>query len=88
MTYLIIRHRVADFAKWKPEYDAHAPARDAAGLVERELLHEVGEPNHVALLFEVTNLEKAKDLVVSDSIRNAMQKAGVTEKPDIYFLER
>src|SRR5688500_16359693 len=41
MTYLLIRHRVADFATWKPVYDAHAPARAAAGLTDVDLLREL-----------------------------------------------
>ena len=27
MIHMLIRHKVADFAKWKPVYDAHASAR-------------------------------------------------------------
>ena len=88
MTYLIIRHRVTDFAAWKPHYDAHRAARDAAGLAEKELLHDVADPNHVVILFEVADLAKAQALVTSDSIRESMQKGGVAEKPDLYFLKR
>ena len=32
MTHMLIRHKVADFGKWKPVYDAHASARQNAGL--------------------------------------------------------
>jgi len=88
MTYLIIRHSVADFAKWKPHYDAHEPARHTAGLVEKELLHDVSDPNHLVLLFEATDLAKAKDLLESDSIKEAMRKGGVVGKPEFYFLQR
>ena len=88
MTYLIIRHRVTDFAARKPHYDAHDSARTAAGLTEKELLHDVADPNHVVILFEVADLAKAQALVTSDSIRESMQKGGVAEKPDLYFLKR
>ena len=37
MTYLLIRHCVADFANWKAAYDAHASARAAAGLKDKDL---------------------------------------------------
>ena len=88
MTFLLIRHRVTDFAAWKPHYDAHDSARTAAGLTEKELLHDVADPNHVVILFEVADLAKAQALVTSDSIRESMQKGGVAEKPDLYFLKR
>ena len=59
MHYLLIRHRVADFARWKPVYDAHASARRAAGLDDVLLLRDAGDPNQVVLLFRVTDLGKA-----------------------------
>ena len=38
MTHLLVRHSVADFAKWKPVYDAHLAVRQKAGLREKNLL--------------------------------------------------
>ena len=38
MTYFLVRHKVADFSKWKPVYDAHLGARQKAGLEEKYLL--------------------------------------------------
>lgn len=88
MTYLLIRHRVADFATWKPVYDAHAPARTAAGLTDVDLLRDLDDPNQIVLLFEVSDLQKAREFVDSPSLRDAMSNAGVIDKPDLYFLER
>jgi hypothetical protein len=88
MTYLLIRHRVADFATWKPVYDAHALARAAAGLTDVDLLRELDDPNQIVLLFEVSDLQKAKEFADSPSLRDAMRNAGVIDKPDLYFLER
>jgi hypothetical protein len=31
--------------------------------------------------------DKAKAFAASDDLRQAMQKAGVSDKPDIYFLQ-
>ena len=38
MNYLLVRHKVADFSKWKPVYDAHLPTRQPAGAKELHLL--------------------------------------------------
>jgi hypothetical protein len=86
MHYVLIRHKVADFAKWKPAYDAHGSARANAGLKEERLLREIDDPNEVLLLFSAQDLNKAKQFAASDDLRQRMQQAGVAEKPDIWFL--
>lgn len=86
MNYILIRHKVADFAKWKPVYDGHASSRSGAGLKEEKLLRGVDNPNEVVLLFSAQDLNKAKEFGGSDDLRQRMQQAGVTDKPDIMFL--
>ena len=87
MMHMLIRHKVADFAKWKPVYDAHSPSRQKAGLKEEYLLRSADDPNEVILLFSAEDLDKAKAFTASDDLRQAMQKAGVRDKPDVYFLK-
>jgi hypothetical protein len=41
----------------------------------------------VILLFSTEDLEKAKAFAASDDLRQAMQRAGVSDKPDVYFLK-
>jgi hypothetical protein len=88
MNYLLIRHRVADFSCWKAAYDDHSGAREQAGLKERELLHDIKDPNQVVLLFEVADIQKAQNFAESSDLREVMRVAGVTDKPDIYFLRQ
>jgi heme-degrading monooxygenase HmoA len=87
MIHMLIRSKVADFVKWKPVYDAHAPARQNAGLKEEHLLRSIDNPNEVIVLFSAEDLDKAKAFAASDDLRQAMQRAGVSDKPDVYFLE-
>jgi heme-degrading monooxygenase HmoA len=84
---MLVRHNVADFAKWKPVYDTHASARQNAGLKEEHLLRSIDNPNEVILLFSAEDLDKAKAFAASDDLRQAMQKAGVSDKPDVYFIK-
>ena len=44
-------------------------------------------PNEVFLFFEVKDVEKAKEFAGSANLREAMQDAGVVDKPDLYFLD-
>ena len=86
MNYLLICHKVADFAKWKPAYDAHGSARANAGLKEERLLRNIDDPNEVVLLFSAQDLNKAKQFAASEDLRQRMQQAGVAGKPDIWLL--
>ena len=86
MIHMLVRHKVADFAKWKPAYDAHASARQNAGLKEEHLFRNAEDPSEVILLFSAEGIDKAKAFAASDDLRQAMQRAGVSDKPDVYFL--
>ncbi len=86
MPYLLVRHKVADFSTWKAAYDSHSQARQKAGLQEEHLLRNIDDPNVVILLFEADDIQKAQEFANSSDLREAMQKAGVIDKPDIYFL--
>ena len=86
MPYLLVRHKVADFSKWKTAYDAHLSVRQKAGLKEEHLMRNTENPNETFVLFEAEDLQKAKAFGASSDLREVMQKAGVVDKPDIYFL--
>ena len=85
-SYLLIRHKVRDFSEWKRGYDAHLPKRTEAGLTEKHLLQGASDANEVVLLFQATDLSRAKAFAESADLRQTMQNVGVLDKPDIYFL--
>jgi hypothetical protein len=85
-SYMLIRHKVRSFADWKRGYDAHLPKRVEAGLTEKQLLRGADDPNEVVLLFEARDLGRAKTFAESPDLRDTMQKVGVVDRPDIYFL--
>jgi hypothetical protein len=88
MMYLLVRHKIADFAKWKVVYDSHEPIRQAAGLVEEHIWHNVDIKNEVFVLSAVHDLEKARAFLSSADLREAMERAGVIDEPNVYFLTR
>ena len=87
MPYILIRHKVADFSKWKPAYEDHLSARQGAGLKELHLLRNVDDPHEVIIFLEAEDLQRAKDFAASADLREKMQATGVMDRPDIYFLE-
>ncbi|MEJ2468096.1 MAG: hypothetical protein P8Y51_03320 [Campylobacterales bacterium] len=87
MSYMMIRHKVRDFDEWKAGYDAHLPAREAAGLREVQLLRNIDDSQEVVVLFEISDLEKARAFAASEELKQKMQEVGVIDWPDIYYLQ-
>jgi heme-degrading monooxygenase HmoA len=87
MPYLLVRHKVADYAKWKPFFDQHSATRQASGSQGGRLLRNANDPNELVVLFEWDDLEKARQFAQSNDLREIMQRAGVVDQPNIYFLE-
>ena len=83
---LVIHSMVADYAKWRPVYDAHQSARDAAGLMNCQVRSTTDNPNDVFVACVMSDLAKAKAFTASKSLADAMKSAGVVGKPDFYFL--
>ena len=86
MVHMLIRHRVQDFGKWKPVYDAHQQSRAAGGLKDVRLWHSVDDPNDLFLLFEAVDAARAKAFAGSADLKEKMTAAGVIGRPDIFFL--
>lgn len=86
MPHLLVRHKVADYSKWKVVFDSHTAAQQEAGLRITHVWRNIDDPHEVVLLFEVDDLEKAKGFVSSPNVPDAQHQAGVIDQPDIYFL--
>ncbi len=89
MPYVLVRHKVQDYAKWKPVFDEDevADGRKAMGSRGGYLYRNADDPNELVLLLEVADLAKARQYVQSEDLREAMQRSGVADQPDIYFLD-
>ena len=86
MAFMLIRSKVRDFKSWKIAYDGHQAMRDKAGLTEKYLLRSADDANEIVILFEVQDINRAKEFAASADLRDRMQESGVVDKPDIYFL--
>jgi len=85
-TITMVRHKVKDFDKWLPLYEAHDSARKANGLTELGLGRGLDNSNEVTAVFKTDDLQKAKDFANSPGLKEAMQKSGVTGPPAISYL--
>jgi len=87
MPYLLIRHKVEDYAKWKPVFDDHGSTREAAGSKGGYVFRNADDRNEIVILLEVDDLERCRQLVESEDLKEAMQRSGVADMPDIYYLD-
>ncbi len=86
MSYVMVTHKVADYARWKPIFDADGANRESAGSQGGQLWRSADDPNEVVILFE-WDLEQARQYSQREEVRAKMQAAGVLDPPDFYFLE-
>ncbi len=87
MPYLLVRHKVKDYAKWKAIFDEHGATRKAGGSKGGRLFRNAENANETVIIFEWDSLEKARRFAQSEDLKKTMQRAGVIDKPDVYFLE-
>ncbi len=86
MPYVMVTYKVADYARWKPIFDADGANRQAAGSQGGQVFRSADDPNEVVLLFE-WDLEQARQYSQREEVRAKMQEAGVLDPPEFSFLE-
>ena len=84
---MIIRHKVADYAKWKTGYDSHDSMRLASGLHNYVIARGTEDPNMVLVAVTMDDVDKAKAFAASPDLKTKMKEVGVTGTPVIDFLE-
>jgi hypothetical protein len=84
MSTLFVRHRVADFDVWKAAFDEHGTVRRDYGLADTGVLRDEDDANMVTLLLTTDDTARAREFVASDSLREAMEGAGVVSQPEVW----
>jgi hypothetical protein len=87
MQWMMIRHKVNDYAVWKPYFDADKPHQEAAGLHVAVLLRSLDDPNEIVIAFQMDDVDKARAFAADPHLREVMMEAGVAEHPTIMFLD-
>ena len=88
MRYLLIRHQVKDYDRWRPLYEAGEPARKFAGLEEEAIYRDAGDPNIVTILYRASDLDLARQFAESPELLEMMKQAGVMDKPEMCVMNR
>jgi hypothetical protein len=85
--WIHIRHRVEDYPKWKEGFDQTAEFKRSLGWKAYRLFAIEGDNTHVLVMEEFETAEQAREFIRSEYLREAMGRAGVSDKPDIQMVE-
>lgn len=84
MIYINVRHTVADYATWRPYFDADESRRRAAGATGiNQVYRDSNDPNVVTLIMQWDNMVNAQKFYNDPMMRDVMQKAGVIGMPAV-----
>lgn len=84
---MIVRHKVADYSKWKSGYDSHDSSRLASGLHSYVVARGTEDSNVVLIAVKMDDVEKAKAFAASKDLKDKMKNLGVAGAPVIDFIE-
>ena len=86
MVFVIARHKVADYVKWRQAFEGAVAMRKAGGEKSVRIFRTVDDPNNLVLFMEWDSLENCQKFMQSEDLQKDMQEAGVMEQPDINIL--
>jgi hypothetical protein len=87
MVRMFVRHEVGDYAKWRQAYDDFDQKRTELGVRSHGVYRSVDDANDVTAYHDFDSIDAARSFAESADLREAMQKAGVSGAPQIWFVE-
>jgi len=82
---LVVMHKVKDFDKWLPVFEADDSAQRAAGLTKTVVARGIDDPGMVLIGFKMADYDKAKAMGSSPELKAKMEKGGVTGPPVMHY---
>ena len=86
MVRLFIRHNVDDYAAWRKVYDEFDQQRGPLGVTGDAVFQSIDDPNDVTVWHDFETAEAALAFDSSSELKDAMQRAGVRGKPQVWLV--
>lgn len=86
MTYMLCRNRVKDFARWEAVFSSHDDDQQNSGLKLSNMWRSVDEPNNVFMMFEVSDIDKARAFISDPKAAEAGEISGVIDG-ECHFIQ-
>lgn len=84
MAKVFLNHPIADYDTWRASFDADTPRREAAGMTNVHVLRDADNPNSIWLVGD-GDPDKVNAMMQDPGLAAAMQEAGVTGPPQLFF---
>jgi hypothetical protein len=84
---IVIKHKVADYDKWRKEYDSHDSVRQSYGINHFVVGRGMDDPNTVIIMDKMDDVVKAKEFSAMPTLKEAMKIAGVIGQPEFGYYE-
>ncbi|WP_133242633.1 hypothetical protein [Flavobacterium psychrotolerans] len=84
---IMIKHKVADYGKWRKVYDAHDSIRQVYGIEHYVIGKGIEDANMILTVDKFNDLMKAKDFSALPFLKTAMKNAGVVGKPEFSYFD-
>jgi hypothetical protein len=85
-TMMVVRHKVANYAKWQASFDEHDSMQLANGLHKYVIGRGLMDTNMILVAVKADDISKAKAFAKDPGLKKAMQKGGVTGTPVMSFI--
>ena len=83
---VIVSLKVADFDDWKATFDAHASAREEAG-INAKAYQNIDDPNNPIAIGTASSKEAFVAFFTTPEMQKDQKKAGILGPPEVTFLE-
>lgn len=87
MAWTHVRHKVADYNRWKEVYDTAAGLKQEYGWKRYRLFMVNGDRTDLLVMEEFGTVEEAQRFLNSDDFRKGLKLSGVVGTPDVLILE-
>jgi hypothetical protein len=83
---LVVMHKVANFDKWLPVFEADEAKQKEAGLTRTVIGRGMDDSNMVLIGFRMDDYEKAKAMGKSAELEKKMKESGVMSEPKMIYM--
>lgn len=87
MTFVLVKARIEDYAKFRSVFDGLASRRKEFASKDARVFRNSSNPNEVVILMELDDVEKARQYLQSDELRQSQQRAGTLGPPEVSYLD-